>query len=106
MFFFFAENVNVDIGVDMKIVTKRGKRYMYLSKITVNLNINVFESQFENNDSDQLQKIIENFIGNNQMELLATIKPAFEEAISKTVLSIANNIVKHFTYDELFPDRK
>jgi len=64
-----------------------------------------FKSQFENNDSDQLRDIIQNFIGNNQKEIFATIKPALEEALSRTVLSISNNIVKHFTYDELFPDR-
>jgi len=90
----------------MKIISKGGKKYVYLSKIKLNLNIKDFENQYENNGNlGQLQEIIENFIGNNNEEIIKTFKPALEEAISKVILSVSNDIVKHFTYEELFPDR-
>lgn len=78
---------------------------MYLSKVTINLILTEHKIEFKNNNSDQLQEIIKNFIGNNQEEILATVKPALERAVSGTIISISNNIVKHFTYDQLFPDR-
>lgn len=65
-----------------------------------NATYNVNETEF-----GQLTEIINNFIGNNQQEVIKTFKPALEEVVSKRILFVANNIVKHFTYDELFPDR-
>lgn len=77
-----------------------------MSKILLDLDIKNFKDEYENNGNlGQLQQIIENFIGNNNEEIINTFKPALEEAISKVILSVSNNIVKHFTYEELFPDR-
>lgn len=103
---FFADNVDADVNILLKMVTKGAKRYIYLSKLTLNLDIKDFENQYETNENlGQLQQIIENFIGNNNEEIIKTFKPALEEAISKVILSVSNNIVKHFTYEELFPER-
>ncbi|XP_012222816.1 putative beta-carotene-binding protein isoform X2 [Linepithema humile] len=102
---FTANYLNLNLLCDLKMATKSGKKYLYMSKVTTNLEIEGFKTKFENDKSNQLQEIIANFIGNNEKEILTTFTPALEEAISKFVLSTANNIMKHFTYDELFPDR-
>jgi inorganic pyrophosphatase/exopolyphosphatase len=91
----------------MKITTKSGKRYMYLSQIKINLDIKRYDAKYdlEEREFGQLNQIINNFIGNNQDEIIKNVKPAIEELVSKRILLVSNDIVKHFTYEELFPDR-
>ncbi|XP_012219407.1 protein takeout [Linepithema humile] len=102
--YIITDNVDADVNLNFKMITKGAKRYIYLSKILLNLDIKDFENQYENTGNlGQLQEIIENFIGNNNEEIIKTFKPALEEAVSKVIISVANDIVKHFTYEELFP---
>lgn len=102
-----TDNIEAQVGIDLKVITKRGKRYMYVSNMKLNLDIKGYDAKNELNERElgQLTEIVNNFIGNNQEEVLKSIKPALEEAISKRILLVSNDIVKHFTYEELFPDR-
>jgi len=92
--------------LDFKIVTKNGKRYTYLAKLKINLDVKSYNAEFDldQEQSVQLRKILRNFIGMNQEEIIKSLKPALEEAISKQIISISNGVVKHFTYEELFPE--
>lgn len=89
------------------MITKNNQKYVYISKINLNLDIKNFDSKFDmnENDSSQIKEIINTFIGSNQEEIINRVKSPLEEKISKQILSIANNIVKHFTYNELFPEQ-
>lgn len=88
------------------MITKNGKKHLYASKVTTNIDIIGFKPKFSNNNSeDQLQEIITHFIGNNQKEVLTTFTPALEEAVSKVFISTLNKVLKQFTFDEIFPDR-
>lgn len=91
----------------MKTTNKGDKKYLYLSQIKINLDIKNYDSKYDLNERElgQLNQIINNFIGNNKKEIIETLKPVLEEIVSKRILLLSNNIVKHFTYDELFPDR-
>lgn len=101
-----TDNVDADVKLQLKIITKDGKRYIYLSKILLDLDIKNYEDKYEVNESvGQMQEIIEDFLGNNNEEIIKAFKPSLEEAVSKVIISLANNLVKHFTYEELFPDR-
>ncbi|XP_011706855.1 PREDICTED: uncharacterized protein LOC105462030 [Wasmannia auropunctata] len=104
--YFSADNVGAKVNMDFKIVTKNGKKYTYLSKIKINMDIKNYDVLYDVNDeqSAQLNKIIHNFVGQNQQEIIKNLKPTLEEVVSKRIISIANDIVKHFTYDELFPE--
>lgn len=90
----------------MKIVTKGGKRYLYLAKIKMNLDIKGYKARYDldEKESNQLRDIIRNFLGNNQQEIIKSLKPTIEEQISKRIISIANSILKHFTYEELYSE--
>ncbi|XP_011171045.1 uncharacterized protein LOC105203829 [Solenopsis invicta] len=102
-----TDNVEAKVNMDMKVVTKGGKRYVYLSKMKINLDIKGYTAEYGlgNMESSRLNEIISNFIGNNQEEVISAFRPAIEEAVVKRILSLSNNIVKHFTFEELFPDR-
>lgn len=102
-----ADNIEAEVNLNLKKITKNDKTYVYLSKIKFNLNIKGYNAKYDLNEEEngQLAEVISNFIGSNQEEVVESFKPALEEAISRQVLLISKDIVKHFTYDELFPDR-
>ncbi|XP_012538794.1 uncharacterized protein LOC105838060 [Monomorium pharaonis] len=106
--YFTTDNVGAKVNADLKIVTKNDKRYVYISKMKVNLDIKGYNMEFEQSQTselDQINQIVSNFLGNNQKEVLRTVKPFLEETITKIVIEFSNRIVTHFTYEELFPNR-
>ncbi|XP_024877741.1 uncharacterized protein LOC112458370 [Temnothorax curvispinosus] len=105
--FLTTENLLASVGVDMKIVNKNNKRYVYMSKLNLILDIKTLSSKFDMNgeEKSQLNEILSTFLGSNEEEFINRVKPTLGKEISKQVLSIGNNIVKHFTFDELFPER-
>ncbi|XP_011156454.2 uncharacterized protein LOC105193627 [Solenopsis invicta] len=103
-----SDNVKANVTLDFNIITKEDQKYTYLRKIKINLDVKGYVAKYDPEDeqaNDQLHKIIRDFIGRNQEEIISSLKPALEETIAKRIIFLASNIVKHFTYDELFPDR-
>ncbi|KAL6255415.1 hypothetical protein P5V15_013750 [Pogonomyrmex californicus] len=102
-----TDNVGANVSVDMGLTIRHGKTYSFVSQIKINLDIKGYDIEFALNEEQlsQLREIITNFIGKNQQEVIKTFKPSLEEAISKRIISLSNNILKHFTYEELYPDR-
>ncbi|EGI62094.1 hypothetical protein G5I_09608 [Acromyrmex echinatior] len=103
-----TNNVEAKVNVDMNVVTRNGKKYVYLGKMKINLDIKGYTAEYGLNSTElsRLNEVISNFIGNNQQEVISVFKPAIEETVVKRVILLSNNIVKHFTLDELFPDRE
>jgi len=91
----------------MKLTTKDSKNYTYVSKLKTNIDFKNYNAEFDLNETklEQFNKIVKDFVGNNQEEIIKILKPVLEETISKRILLISNDVVKHFTYEELFPDR-
>ncbi|KAL6255413.1 hypothetical protein P5V15_013748 [Pogonomyrmex californicus] len=103
-----ANNIEAKVHLNFKIVTNNGKRYTYLAKMKLNLIINDHDVQYniaDEKQTTQLIEIVQNFVGNNIKEIIEVFKPSLEEIVSKRIISLANDIVKHFTYEELFPER-
>jgi len=105
--YFPSDNINTKTDMEMKIVTKNDKRYVYMSHMKIDIDIKNYNVQYDLNDKElsELRKVISTFIGNNQHDVIAAFKTPLERTVSKRILELSNNIVKHFTYDELFPDR-
>lgn len=90
----------------MKTKAKDGKRYPYVSNMILNLDIKDFTSEYKSESlSEQIKAILNDLLINYKKELIAIVKPAIEETSTKQVMHLSNGIVKHFTYEELFPDR-
>lgn len=103
-----ADNVSAKAGVDLKVANKGGKEHVYLSDMKLDLDIKGYNadlSSFSDTQISQLRKIGESFAAQSQQEIIKVVKPIIEEVVIKHILSFSNKIVKHFTYDELFPDR-
>ncbi|XP_076238611.1 uncharacterized protein LOC143181837 [Calliopsis andreniformis] len=102
-----AKNVNAKVKMIFKLIERNGKQYMYFPSMTTRLNIKDYTIKFEAQNFDRvLHDAISQALGNSHQEILAATRPNLEKAISEKCLEFANKICKHFTFDELFPDRE
>lgn len=93
--------------MDMKVINKNGKSYAYMSQMKINLDIKGYNAQYDLNQRNlgELGRAIGSFVGTNQQAIIAAVKGPLEQMISKRILMLSNEIVKNFTFDELFPER-
>ncbi|XP_034186420.1 putative beta-carotene-binding protein [Osmia lignaria lignaria] len=102
-----AKNVAAKANLNFKLVDHAGKKYVFFPSMTTNLDVKNYDLKFEaENFDNSLHDAISQALGNSRQEILDAVKPNLEKVISETVLSMANKIGKHFTYDELLPDRE
>ncbi|KAH0568190.1 uncharacterized protein LOC123268082 [Cotesia glomerata] len=87
--------------------TKKGKQ-MFFSGMKNKLKIGDYKSVFtaKTGPTAKFSEAVNAVINGNRQEILDTITPHIEKAVSTKILEIANQICKNFTYDELFPDRE
>lgn len=72
----------------------------------LNLNLSIENLSFDF-DSDIFEVLKEALIqANNNKDILEIFIPSLEKIVSKNILELCNNICKHFTFDELLPDRE
>ncbi|XP_076621689.1 uncharacterized protein LOC143342091 [Colletes latitarsis] len=102
-----TKDVNTKLHLDYKLVERNGKKYVYFWSITTHLDVKDYTVKFEAENFDKiLQEAVRQALGNSHREILEATRPNLEKAISQKGLEMANKICKHFTFDELFPDRE
>ncbi|XP_017883743.2 uncharacterized protein LOC108627161 [Ceratina calcarata] len=75
--------------------------------MTTMLTIKEFDVDFVAENFDKiLQDAVTQALSSTHQEVLDVTKPNLEKAISERILKIGNQMCKHFTYDELLPDRE
>ncbi|XP_047363514.1 uncharacterized protein LOC124954513 [Vespa velutina] len=101
-------NVTSKVLLRYKLIEKDGKKYMYFFSMTTKLDIKDISINTEpgKNTDNTLREIINNIFNTNKNDIIAIILPSIERSISENVLKISNDIVKHFHYDEILPDRE
>ncbi|XP_066598659.1 uncharacterized protein [Prorops nasuta] len=89
-----------------KLLDRRGKKYMFFPSMTTKLVVNDYSAHFDPSDgpTSTLATAINEALEQSKQEIIASTTPNLEKAISERVLNLANKIVTHFTWDELFPD--
>ncbi|KAM0731165.1 putative beta-carotene-binding protein [Formica fusca] len=102
-----ADNINAKVTLQAEMTTYKDKKHMYISEIKTSADIKKYDVQYglKENEISQLGQILGDLIGKNQEEFIQRFTPPLEEEISKWLLKIVNNIMKMYSYDELFPDR-
>lgn len=93
--------------MQMAMATKNDIQHLYTSELKTKINVKGYNAEYglNKNELGQLGEILGGLIGSNQDEFIKRLTPSLEEAISKWLLSISNNIFKIFSYEQLFPDR-
>lgn len=89
------------------MTTYKDKKHIYVSEVKTSINIKKYDVQYglKENEISRLGQILGDLIGSNQEEFIQRLTPPLEDEISKWLLKIVNNIMKMYSYDELFPDR-
>lgn len=103
-----TRNVRANVKLIFKVVPRGGRNNVYFSSMTTLLTINDdFDIHFVADNFDKvLQDAVSQALGSSHKEVLEATKPNLEKTISERILQICNQICKHFTYDELLPDRE
>lgn len=93
------------LHMDLKVITKPDKKYIFASKVKANINNNPFKYKFNDNKKElvQLHKVFHDVIDNNEEEIFNTVKLVLEERFSRIIISIFNKIT-FYNYEELFPE--
>ncbi|XP_071555953.1 uncharacterized protein [Temnothorax nylanderi] len=99
-----ADDVEGELTVELKTVTKGGKTQIYAAKITTNLDFKTFNYEFDDSEKDlvQLHEVMRNTISESEKDIVIKVKPKLEEIVSKLAMSVINNI-SYNRYDQLFP---
>ncbi|XP_011631201.1 uncharacterized protein LOC105423224 [Pogonomyrmex barbatus] len=105
LIYIFSDNVSGKINLDLNVVTKDGKKYIYASKANTNLNIKTYDYKFDDSEKNmvELHKILSDTIKQNEKEIFDKIIPALEEKVSTIIIPLFNNIT-YSKYEELFPE--
>lgn len=82
-----------------------GKRPFCYSTLNIKIYIPDYDLKFRVQQKS-LDDAIEATVNNNKKELLDASTEIMEKVVSKKYLEIMNNFVKHFSYDDLLPDRE
>ncbi|XP_024877747.1 uncharacterized protein LOC112458375 [Temnothorax curvispinosus] len=98
-----AENVGLKVGLDLKVITRNGKKYIFASKATAKCDIKSFKYKFTEDKKElaELHKIIDDVVSKNTKEVVKAVSAAVEELASRFVISMFNDIA-FSRYEELF----
>ena len=100
-----TDDVYAKVSMKFQVVERRGRRLMYFPTMTTKLEIKDYTANFmPGSETNPLAQAINSVLLNSRQEIIASMTPNLEKAISQKVLDVSNRICKHFTYDELFPD--
>ncbi|XP_017755832.1 PREDICTED: uncharacterized protein LOC108547716 isoform X2 [Eufriesea mexicana] len=101
-----CNNAGAKIKAYYKLIKRDNEQYVHFESIPIKLDIKDYTADFKTENLDSsLQSAINDVLGKNHDDVLRTIQPHVEKAISKSCINLTNKIYDNFTYDELFPDR-
>lgn len=88
------------------LTERKGKKLLYFQSMTTKLTIGDYKATFmPDSETNPIAQAINSVLVTSRKEIIESMVPNIEAAVSKKILEVSNTICKHFTYDELFPDR-
>lgn len=102
-----ADNFKATTVLTSKFYNRGGKKYIYFSSLKTHIMVDDFDAQLGLDSGNiALQQAINQVLSTSHKELLEATTPILEKHSADRSLELANRICRHFTYDELFPDRE
>ncbi|KYN40094.1 hypothetical protein ALC56_05502 [Trachymyrmex septentrionalis] len=101
------DNAGLKVELDFKTITKNGNKYIYASKLSMNIDIKDFTYKIDESRKElaDFYKIITDIINTNKKDIVKQVKPSIEKEISENIISILNNVFRRISYEELFPEK-
>lgn len=89
------------------MITKNGNKYIYVSKLSVNLDIRDFNYKIDESRKElaNFYEIMKNIINTNKKDFVRQVKSPIEKEISENIISILNDVFRRTSYEELFPEK-
>lgn len=90
--------------MDLKVITKHSKKYIFASKVTAKSIVKSFKYNFNDDKPElaELHKIINDVVANNEEEVVNAVKSVLDDRTARFVISLFNNIA-FSNYEKLFP---
>lgn len=103
--YFFTGMVEIKIGMDFQITTRKGKKYIFVLKARNSTSEPSFKYKFNENEKEliELHKILDDIVDNNSKEFNRIVRDVVEERASNLTISIFNKIA-FSNYEKLFPE--
>lgn len=107
MFCFSSDNIIAKFTLDFKEATNKNKKQIYVAKASVILNVKDFDFDFDDTEQNlaQFHEVMRNTINENKQDVIVKFVPNAEEAVSKLLIRIANNIT-YDKFEQLFPGKQ
>ncbi|XP_014210435.1 uncharacterized protein LOC106640805 [Copidosoma floridanum] len=104
-----SKDVVAKVVLKYELVQRRGRTLIYFPSINMKLHIGDYEAVFrptpEGGTENPMSQAINQVLVTSRQEIIDSMTPNIEKTVSKKMLELSNKICKHFTFDELFPDR-
>ncbi|XP_058803122.1 uncharacterized protein LOC131671030 [Phymastichus coffea] len=101
-----SENVIAKVVLKFKKVERRGRTLIYFPTMSCKLLIEDYTANFRSGASEStISQAINEILVTNRKEIIDSMTPNLEKAVSSKVIDVANRVCKHFTFDDLLPDR-
>ena len=101
-----AEDVYAIASLKFQTLERRGRTLIYFPSMTTSVEIKDYTAKFmPDSQQNPIAQAINSVLMTSRKEIIESMRPNLERAISKKILDVSNRICKHFTYDELFPNR-
>ncbi|XP_046746803.1 circadian clock-controlled protein daywake-like [Diprion similis] len=100
-----GETVTGHITLHGKKIPKNNKTLYYFASMQLKLSIADYDLKLEGigGGDKTLGEVTNKVLKDEKASILESVLPAIEEALSQYLLKSANNVCKHFTWEELFP---
>lgn len=103
------DNSTAKIQLTWKLYERKGIKLGYFDSMKSKLDIKNFVGKFnitEGLNDPTILKAVDDSLKASEEEIIDLVTPNIEKKVSNLVLDIANKIIRHFSYDQLFPDHE
>ncbi|KAF5285658.1 hypothetical protein FQR65_LT13088 [Abscondita terminalis] len=106
-FYANASNCAVNAVLKGELIDANGEEQLHFSKLDMKLLIGDYNIKLESTDNNDpiLVQAASDVLNQNRKDFIEVVTPFLETRISEILLEIANDIVKHFSYENLFPEK-
>ncbi|XP_011879800.1 PREDICTED: uncharacterized protein LOC105568604 [Vollenhovia emeryi] len=101
-----SDNTEVKQSMDFKEIIRNGKKRIYASKMSFNLNLETVDYKFDESQKElaQFYQIVKDVVNQDKENIIKKLKPTVEEIFAKEIIAVMNEMLRNH-FEALFPDR-
>ncbi|KAJ3654883.1 hypothetical protein Zmor_014036 [Zophobas morio] len=98
-------DVSANAAFEGELKSKKGKEYITIKSVKVDLKIGKPFFQFENifNGNEELNVQTNKIINENVVDIIDELRPVIDKTVTDFAIGIVSRVFNRFSFDELFP---